>query len=114
MKELIQSAKDKAAREFGYTNFTELQSRCGFLNTDRLGRATVHKAALKQLLKVTDKAIELSIEAERERLLEARSVLEKIQVAAELAIHGGSNNLYHFCELVLLNTRPLLEKENGK
>ena len=45
---------------------------------------------------------------------EMLSTLEKIQVAAELAIHGGSNDLFKFCELVMMNTRPIIKKAKGE
>jgi hypothetical protein len=48
-----------------------------------------------------------SIKSINEELIKA---LEKIQVAAELAIHGGANDLHRFCQMVMMNTRPLLIK----
>jgi hypothetical protein len=56
MKELIQSAKDKAARELGWLHYNE------FEDDERPSPATA------QLI---DQVARLAIEAERERLLEA-------------------------------------------
>jgi hypothetical protein len=55
MKELIQSAKEQAAKEAGYDDFAH----------------AVLTASIVPLLKIIDRAIELAIEAERETLLGA-------------------------------------------
>jgi hypothetical protein len=70
-----------------------------------------------QELKADLELVRKSWKADTEQVFRLQSIneklikaLEKIQVAAELAIHGGANDLHQFCQLVMMNTRPLLSK----